>query len=400
MRGFCDLHMVHMHAAGVSGPRTLGPRLSGTCTSFELSHHLPHGFPSTTILSNHVASSGRRITMVDFENAIQEAIAAHDVPGCALVASNRDGTQVPTTSPFCTMLVNPLLIIPGSFHYAKAFGKASLKQGSERPLALNTILWTASCTKLMTSLCCLQLVERGLVSLDEPVYKHIPELESFNVLSGFDADGAPVEAKHTKPITLRLLLTHSSGLTYDAIHPMAAAWMQYHKRPMGASGKLLERFNVPLMFEPGDSWIYGASTDYAGLVVERVTGKTLEGYMKSNLWEPLGIKDMTFHPSKRPDLKERMAHMSLRDPETGKVRHTDTVAPQLDSQGNEYTDCLGGQGVFTSAEEYLKLLRAVLVCDEDEKLLTRQTLDMLFAPQLGSASSMALNGILQNDMVS
>lgn len=252
----------------------------------------------------------------------------------------------------------------------------------------------------MTSLCCLQLVERGLASLDEPVYNHIPELENFNILSGFDSDGAPVEVKHTKPMTLRLLLTHSSGLTYDVMHPKAAAWMQYHKRPMGASGKLLQRFSAPLMFEPGESWMYGASIDYAGLLVERITGKTLEAYMKTNIWEPLGIKDMTFHLSTRPDMKERMAHMSLRDPVTGKLKHTDTVIPWLDSEGKEYADCLGGQGVFTSAEEYLKLLHALLVCEENEKLLKKQTLETFFAPQLGEASSKALNTMLQDDTAS
>lgn len=313
--------------------------------------------------------------MANFESAINNAIAAHDIPGCVLVASNRDG----------------------SFTYSNSFGSSSLKEGNERPIQLDTVMWVASCTKLMTSLCCMQLVEQGLVSLDEPVYKHIPELQSLKVLSGFDDNGAPIEANHTNPITLRLLLTHSSGLTYDSMHPQIMAWLQYHKQPLRTSGRLLERFNVPLVFEPGESWMYGCSTDYAGLLVERVTGQTLENYMRTNIWDPLGIKDMTFHLASRPDMKERMADMSVRDPATGKVRHTDTRMPYLDGEGKECSDDFGGQGVFTSAEEYLKVLKAVLTNDENEKLVKKETLDMFFAPQLGEASKKTLNAILQDD---
>lgn len=274
-----------------------------------------------------------------------------------------------------------------------------MKPDSAQPIQLNTVMWIASCTKLMTSICCLQLVERGLVSLDEPVYKYIPELESFNVLSGFEDDGKPIEVKHTKPITLRLLLSHSSGFTYDSMDPRTLGWLKYHKREPRTGGKILERFNVPLVFEPGESWMYGASIDYAGLLVERVIGQTLEAYMKTNLWEPLGIKDMTFHLEKRPDMQKRMADMSLRDPETSKVRHTDTPMPYLDGKGKEVSDDFGGQGVFTTAEEYIKVVHALLVCDENEKLFSKATLEDFFTPQLSEESSTVLNAVLQDDMV-
>jgi CubicO group peptidase (beta-lactamase class C family) len=288
---------------------------------------------------------------------------------------------------------------PGSFNYAKAFGATSMKPENTKPLALNTPMWVASCTKLMTSLCAMQLVERGLTTLDAPVYTHIPELESFTVLHGFADDGSPIEKKHTNPITLRLLLTHSSGLTYDGMHPKTLAWLKFHGRAPGSSGKLLERFNAPLVFEPGTSWAYGPSIDYAGLLVERITGQTLESYMRANLWEPLGIKDMTFFPSARADLRARLADMSVRD-ETGKVRYTGAPMSYQDGEGKEVTDCMGGQGSFTSAEEYLKVIHALLVCDEEEKILKKASLEEFFRPQLGEGSSVALNAVLQDDMVS
>jgi CubicO group peptidase (beta-lactamase class C family) len=242
----------------------------------------------------------------------------------------------------------------------------------------------------------MQLVEAGQVSLDEPVYKHIPELESLKVLKSFTDAGEPIEEKHTNPITLRRLLSHSSGLTYASIHPKAMAWLKYHNREDSNSGKLLERFDCPLMFEPGEAWCYGPSIDFAGLLVERVTGQTLEEYMKKNLWEPLNIRDMTFKPSSRPDLQERMADMSVRD-ETGKVRWTGAVMVHQGKDGKEAEDCFGGHGCFTSAEEYLKVLHAVL--NRDEKILKKETFEEFFRPQLSEGSAAALNHVLQDDAV-
>jgi CubicO group peptidase (beta-lactamase class C family) len=315
--------------------------------------------------------------MVAFETVIKEAISSQELPGCVLVSTSRDGT----------------------FSYTKAFGASSMESDSAAPLALDSIMWVASCTKLMTSVCAMQLVERGLLDLDESVYKHIPELERLPVLTGFEeGSGKPIEDKSTQPITLRMLLTHSSGLAHDAIHPKTLAWLAYHKRAPNSHGKLIERFSAPLVFEPGSGWAYGPSIDYAGLLVERITGLTLEAYMRQNLWEPLGIKDMTFHLHSRPDLRARMADMSVRD-ETGKVRWTGAPMTYQDGEGREVEDCFGGQGCFLSAEEYLKVLRAVLSTEEDERVLKKDTLEMFFKESLGKGSREALNAMLQDDFV-
>jgi CubicO group peptidase (beta-lactamase class C family) len=274
-----------------------------------------------------------------------------------------------------------------------------MKEGSAKPYDLNTIMWVASCTKLMTSISAMQLVERGLVTLDEPIYKHIPELEKLKVLTGFDeSTGAPIEEKQNVTMTLRHLLTHASGLSYDGMHPKLLAWLAYHKQKPNQSGKLLERFTAPLVAQPGESWAYGPSIDYAGLLVERLSGKSLEDYMKENLWEPLGIKDMTFFLSKRPDMKARQADMSIRN-EEGKVRFTEGGLPYVDGDGNEVQDCMGGQGCFTSAEEYVKVLQAILTTDENEKVLKKASVEEFFKPQLGKGSSGMLNMVLQDDMV-
>jgi CubicO group peptidase (beta-lactamase class C family) len=274
-----------------------------------------------------------------------------------------------------------------------------MKPENAKPIQLDTVMWVASCTKLMTSICALKLVEQGTLTLDDPVYNHIPELKGFKILKTFDDSGKPVEVEHTKPITLRTLLTHTSGLTYDAMHPKLLAWVAYHGTEPNAGPTLLQRFDAPLTFEPGESWMYGSSLDYVGLLIERVTGLTLEEHMRQKLWEPLGIKDMTFQIKSRPDMKAKMADMSVRDGESGKVKYSKERMSYQEPDGEEVQECFGGQGVFTSAEEYIKILQAVLTTDEDEKLLKKETTKDFFTPQLGEVPSATLNGMLQDNMI-
>lgn len=275
-----------------------------------------------------------------------------------------------------------------------------MKPENAKPLQTDTVMWIASCTKLMTSICTLQLVERGKLTLDEAVYPHIPELKDFKILQTFDNEGKPVEVQHTKPITLRTLLTHQSGLTYDAMHPKLLAWLAYRGRKPSTGATLLKRFDAPLTFEPGESWMYGSGADYAGLLIERVTGLTLEEYMRQNLWEPLGIKDMTFQLKSRPDMKDRMADMSKRDEGSTKVRYTQERMGFQEENGEEVQSCMGGQGVFTSAGEYIKVLKALLTTDEDEKLLKKDTIKEFFKPQLCESGSAVFNAICQDEAVS
>ncbi|KAF2652332.1 beta-lactamase/transpeptidase-like protein [Lophiostoma macrostomum CBS 122681] len=310
--------------------------------------------------------------MLDFEQFIETAVANEDIPGCVLLASSRDG----------------------SFTYTKTFGKRSMHPDrNQLPLRLDSVMWIASCTKLMTSICALQLVERGHLTLDEPVCTHIPELKDRAVITGFQDDGTPIEEPHKTPITLRLLLTHCSGIAYDVMHPNLIQWNAYHKRTTSPSGKILERYDHPLGFEPGTSWMYGPGIDFAGLLIERVTKLSLEDYMRANIWEPLGIKDMTFHLSQRPDLAQRMADMSKRASDGGKAVFTDERQSYHNEKMEESEDCFGGHGIMTSPEEYFKVLRAVLTTEEDERILKRGTVKMMFEPQMGEGGK-AMLGIV------
>lgn len=181
-------------------------------------------------------------------------------------------------------------------------------------------------------------------------------------------------------------------MTYDVLHPLTIQWLKYHSNNKMRGGTVLERFIAPMIFEPGSSWMYGPGIDYAGLLIERITGQNLEAYMRTNLWEPLGIKDMTFSLSKRPDLKERMVEMSTRGTD-GKVGPGDVTPFITDDRGQERIGCMGGDGIFTCATEYIKVLRALLATETDEKILKKETVEEFFKPQ------MSQNGVEGLDLV-
>lgn len=279
-----------------------------------------------------------------------------------------------------------------------------MKPSNAKPLQLNTVMWFASCTKLMTAICAMQLVERGQLNLDDPVYDILPELRSRTVITGLTDAQVPIEEPHRNTITLRNLLSHSSGLTYDHIpNPKIMAWLKHNNLKPLMDTKIVDRFRHPLIFEPDEAWSYGPGIDFAGLMVERVTGMSLEAYMKKNLWDPLGMRDVTFHLSSRPDMQARFADMSRRS-EDGKVVHADGPQVYTDGEGNEVEDCMGGHGSFTTAEEYIKVLRAVLMCGTDDeehggRILKKESVDELMKPQLSEASKKCINTLLENPLV-
>lgn len=150
-----------------------------------------------------------------------------------------------------------------------------------------------------------------------------------------------------------------------------------------ATGTTVEEACIqPLIYDPGTSWLYSTSIDWAGKLVERISGQTLEEYMKNNIWKPLGIKDMTFWPEQHPNMKGRMVGMTIRDEGTGKVIH-DPDGPKL-PRGK---DCFGGHGASASMPDFFKILQSLLV--DDEKILKRSMTAQMFQPQLTKESQEA-----------
>ncbi|KAI0651563.1 beta-lactamase/transpeptidase-like protein [Trametes meyenii] len=310
--------------------------------------------------------------MPNFEKRLEQAIAEREIPPAVLFATNKSG----------------------SWRYWKAFGPHSLADNTDqRRVNHDSIMWIASCTKLQTSIAVMQCVERGILNLDEPVYAHLPELKDREILTGFDASGQPTYRANPAPITLRHLLTHASGLGYHDSHPLLVQWRRWRNHPGGRGKTVVARYHFPLLFEPGTSWMYGCGNDWAGLLVARATGsRSLEDYLRANVWEPLGLTNFTFSLSARPDLAVRRVPVSDRDADTGKV-----FAPsKLWRDAYEAADePLGGQGLYGCAREYAALLESLL--RDDGRLLSSAGVERLFARCLSAGSKEGLVEALREE---
>src|SRR6516164_2728479 len=166
--------------------------------------------------------------------------------------------------------------------YQGAFGVADVSTG--RALAADALFRIASMTKPVTSTAAMQLVEQGRFGLDDPVEKYLPEFANLKVFESFDAaNGAYRLRPASRPPTVRHILTHTSGLGY----PFTSAILRDFKPQPGENYP----FGGPLLFDPGERWHYGTSTDVVGKLVEKVSGQKLEDYFRQHIFAPLQMSD-------------------------------------------------------------------------------------------------------------
>lgn len=247
----------------------------------------------------------------------------------------------------------------------------------------DTVFAIASMTKLMTTIAALQLVERKAIDLDDDVTPILPVLAKQHVLRSFSPDGVPITEKRKLPITLRQLLTHSSGVGYDFLQAEIKQYKKFHKLDRGTT--INERFGLPLLYQPGEGWSYGGSLDWVGQLVEKLSGLTLESYMNQQIWSPLGLKDMTFWPQSKPkEYSERHAAMTIRDTKTGKA----VQSRKPIDLGTGLIEAAGGQGALATMPEFMEIVHSLLL--DDGRLLKQDTTDIMFQPQLSSAAKTAL----------
>ncbi|KZP27299.1 beta-lactamase/transpeptidase-like protein [Athelia psychrophila] len=229
-------------------------------------------------------------------------------------------------------------------------------------------------------------VERGLLSLDSPddIARLLPEIAAPEILS-LDATGTPITVPAKNRITLRQLLTHTSGLSYEFMDPRLATWRKSPagRRAAAHSDLFTAKFLLPLVYEPGEAWMYSIGLDWAGKLVERANGGVaLEAYMQQHIWDPLGIQDITFHLEKKPRVKENLVEMTARVAESGFL-----IPAENEYIPEKIKIEQGGAGLWGSAPEYLKVLASIL--RDDGKLVNSATITEMFKPQLGPASQEA-----------
>ena len=239
-----------------------------------------------------------------------------------------------------------LVATKDSVLHLSAVGESDLASG--RKMQTTDIFWIASMSKPITSVAVALLADDGKLSFDDPVEKYLPEFRNLWV-AGEQTREQRVLVRATRPITLRDLLTHTSGLgEYRVTDPH---WT------LAAMSKVLAR--EPLLFQPGTRWSYStAGMDTLGRVVEVVGGMPFDKFLQARLFDPLGMKDTTFWIS--PAQKDRFAETYLRNVRSGKLEPT----PIGYLYGGANTDYerppLGGAGLFSTAEDVGRFYQMML----------------------------------------
>jgi methyl acetate hydrolase len=168
--------------------------------------------------------------------------------------------------------------------YNEAFGQSSTL--SKKPMTRDTIFNMASMTKPVTSIAIMMLVDEGKLKIDDEVAKYLPKYKNPLVISKFNEADASYETRPAKrPITIRHLLTHTSGIGYGFSSPTLTKIMAKTKQT---------ELDLPLLFDPGESWAYGASTRVLGHVVEAISGQTIDVFLASRILQPLGMNDTSY----------------------------------------------------------------------------------------------------------
>jgi CubicO group peptidase (beta-lactamase class C family) len=276
--------------------------------------------------------------------------------------------------------------------YHKAVGDGGVGKDA-KPLDLEATFWIASCTKLITSICALQQVEQGKVTLDEDVTHIVPELKDLPIITadGSSPDGYTSKPR-TKPITLRQLLTHSSGIGYEFMSELIQKWRAKNGPPAAElAGKVNLAHRTPLLFEPGEGWSYGSGIDWAGIIVEKLNpGYTLDTYMAEKVFKPLGMTSTTFFVDRNPEILARLMPAATRQ-EDGTLTPSDT-----NNWPTKMEEASGGGGLWSSVTDYIKVL-ADLISPEPKLLKPETITTILAAPQLPEGSK-ALNQLVDNGL--
>jgi methyl acetate hydrolase len=252
---------------------------------------------------------------MDMADTLRQAVDGGDVPGVAATAATADGT---------------------------------IFEGAAGALKPDSVIWIASMTKAITGAAAMQMVEQGKFGLDTPAAEVVPEIARKEVLLSIGADGAVKTRPARKPITLRHLLTHTSGMGYDTWDADIFRYVQA-KGPLKPNS--MEMLSTPLLADPGERWEYSISIDWAGLMVEAAGGVKLDRYMKDNLFDPLKMADTGFRIG--PAMRPRKAAVHVKNDKGGFTA--------TDHELNQNPEVfMGGGALYSTVGDYLRFTRMIL----------------------------------------
>ena len=269
----------------------------------------------------------------------------------------------------------------------KAYGVASLETGA--PMQLDTIARIYSMTKPITGVAMMMLYEEGQWQPSDPIAKHIPEFANLKVYAG-EKDGQPILEAPVHPPTMGELMSHTAGFTYGAFGNTAVDVMYRASNPLGAPSlqDMIDRLaKLPLLYQPGSKWVYSVSVDIQGYLVEKLSGKTFPEFLRTRLFEPLGMVDTAFYVP--ADKVSRVATVYAYDKSKGGLAPAEevvTTPPGLPS---------GGGGLYGTAADYFRFAQMLLNGGEHDgkRILKKSSVDMMRTNVLSDAALNSKSGI-------
>lgn len=275
----------------------------------------------------------------------------------------------------------------GKIVYFKSFGVNDLETKS--PMKRDDIFRIASQTKAITSVAVMMLFEEGKFQLDDPISQYIPEFSDLGVLDKFnEKDTTYTTIKANREITIRDLLTHTSGIDYagigsanmNAIYAKADIPTGFVSEKIILGDKIRRLGKLPLVHQPGEKFTYGLNVDVLGYLVEILSGETLDQYFHSHIFEPLGMSDTYFYlPSSK---YERLVKVSDEDKNHRLINTRQELVKYPLVDGSYFS---GGAGLSSSIKDYATFLQMLLNKGEynGKRLLARRTVELMTSNQIG-----------------
>jgi len=252
------------------------------------------------------------------DDVLRAGVADGSIPGVVALAADRTGV-----------------------FYHGAFGVADVTNG--RAMREDDLFRIQSMTKAVTSVAAMQLMEQEKFALDDPVQKYLPEFANLQKFQAFDtATGAYTLAPITRPIRVRHLFTHTSGIAYA----FTSSVLRDFKPRAGESYPV-----GPLLFEPGERWHYGESTFHLGHLVEKISGEKLEDYFHAHIFAPLGMNDTFYNVPK--DKEPRLIPLHRRQSDGA-------IAGARNSPNALVRQPRGDGGLASTASDYIRFTRMIL----------------------------------------
>src|SRR5579863_142553 len=257
---------------------------------------------------------------------------------------------------------------PDGVLYEGAAGKLDVTHNI--PMPVNAIFSIASMTKPVTSVAIMMLLEEGKLKLDDPVSKYLTGFDNLRVITKFNEKDATYETRPAKrPMTIRHLLTHTSGIGYSFTNPIEYRLVQATKKG---------EWELPLLSDPGDKWNYSASTRVLGTIVEKITGAPLEAWYQQHIFQPLGMVDTSYAVPK--DKQSRVPMQSSR------INGMLQEQPRAPIPSTPTAPFRGDGGLYSTVEDYGKFVRMMLNGGHlgSAKILSEGSVKMMGENNIGS----------------